>query len=153
MRRDLWPLAMPFAIFFVIFWGGFTPTVPGGTPWYTLFYFFVAGGIPPQYPGILGTPGYAWGTHVSAQGSPRCKVGKLVGEGLPCLVHYTFINYKTHCSESPLSTPLQPHHHPDMEFVKKFTQARFFRWKFYPKERKLWQMPNRDKIVQNMIIQ
>ena len=38
----------------------------------------------------------------------------------------------------------------DLDFVKKFTQARFFRWKFYPKERKLRQMPNCDKTAKNM---
>ena len=38
---------------------------------------------------------------------------------------------------------------PDLEIVKKFTQARFYRVKFYPKERKLQQMPNCDKTAKN----
>ena len=33
----------------------------------------------------------------------------------------------------------------DMEFVKKFTQARFLKTKFYPKVRKSQRMQDRDK--------
>ena len=59
-------------------------------------------------------------------------------------LHTTY--YTLHTTHNKLrTTHYTLHTTPDMEFVKKFTQARFLKTKFYPKVRKSQWTQDRDK--------